>query len=377
MNVINETNLIQPGLNTVEKSRSNPGQKSLSGHRTGIFKYRCPVTGIPVGPGSRSLSVCEFKYIYLRCKRSVNIVIPSIGANRDIIFIIYIVYYIDFYPFLNQIKSNLSPPCETRIFIDICPTKLISPNLVMINILPQQYIYGDIFELKSDVDPNWWHVVVPNSSLHGEPPEHIYVPATYVERIADSYQSPTTNQGEEDEMLPPPPTEDELAAVLESPMESPVVPAAIEDRSAVSLNLKSLGQSTHSEEAGFLRSPSNGSSNSSAAGGAPVIRNIRTSSPRPMSHIPGISAGTVEARRQFLSRQMSDSQLAGPTTSPRQRGGGSLKIKPRDLSSGLMRDSAIMTTNEVGNSSFHHPVNISGPKPTRIPKELCNYLSTS
>eukprot|EP00116_Pleurobrachia_bachei_P004858 sb/3465120/ len=41
-----------------------------------------------------------------KCKRSVNIVIPSIGANRDIIFIIYIVYYIDFYPFSNQIKSN-------------------------------------------------------------------------------------------------------------------------------------------------------------------------------------------------------------------------------------------------------------------------------
>eukprot|EP00116_Pleurobrachia_bachei_P013276 sb/3473538/ len=47
--LINETNLIQSGLNTVEKSRSNPGQKSLSGHRTGIFKNRCPVTGIPVG----------------------------------------------------------------------------------------------------------------------------------------------------------------------------------------------------------------------------------------------------------------------------------------------------------------------------------------
>ena len=47
--VINETNLIQSGLNTFEKSRSNPGQKSLSGHRTGIVKNRCPVTGIPVG----------------------------------------------------------------------------------------------------------------------------------------------------------------------------------------------------------------------------------------------------------------------------------------------------------------------------------------
>eukprot|EP00116_Pleurobrachia_bachei_P014376 sb/3474638/ len=42
-----------------------------------------------------------------RCKRSVNIVIPSIGANRDIIFIIYIVYYIDFYPFSNQIKTRV------------------------------------------------------------------------------------------------------------------------------------------------------------------------------------------------------------------------------------------------------------------------------
>ena len=31
--VINETNLIQHDLNNVEKSRSNPGQKSLSGHR--------------------------------------------------------------------------------------------------------------------------------------------------------------------------------------------------------------------------------------------------------------------------------------------------------------------------------------------------------
>ena len=43
-------------------------------------------------------------------------------------------------------------------------------------------------------------------------------------------------------------------------------------------------------------------------------------------------------------------------------------LSPCVVSSGLMRDSVVMTTNDVGNSSFHHPVNISGPKPSRIPK---------
>ena len=49
---------------------------------------------------------------------------------------------------------------------------------------------GDVFELKSDDDPNWWHVVVPNTSVNGEPPEHIYVPATYVERLDEDYLPP-------------------------------------------------------------------------------------------------------------------------------------------------------------------------------------------
>ena len=46
-----------------------------------------------------------------------------------------------------------------------------------------RFARGDIFELVDDADPNWWHVILPRSGGH-DVPEHIYVPATYVAKVA-------------------------------------------------------------------------------------------------------------------------------------------------------------------------------------------------
>ena len=45
-----------------------------------------------------------------------------------------------------------------------------------------QFVKGDTFELVDDTDPNWWHVTLPRRQEQ-EVPEHIYVPATYVEKF--------------------------------------------------------------------------------------------------------------------------------------------------------------------------------------------------
>ncbi|XP_063695330.1 rho GTPase-activating protein 12-like isoform X7 [Bolinopsis microptera] len=65
-----------------------------------------------------------------------------------------------------------------------------------------QFVKGDTFELVDDRDPNWWHVTLPRRQEQ-ELPEHIYVPATYVEKYED----------ENIPDLPPPPSDAELASI--------------------------------------------------------------------------------------------------------------------------------------------------------------------
>lgn len=47
-----------------------------------------------------------------------------------------------------------------------------------------KFLKGDTFELVDDTDPNWWHVTLPRKKEQ-EVPEHIYVPATYVEKFEE------------------------------------------------------------------------------------------------------------------------------------------------------------------------------------------------
>ena len=46
-----------------------------------------------------------------------------------------------------------------------------------------RFVKGDTFELVDDKDPNWWHVILPR--VGSQIPEHIYVPATYVQKIEE------------------------------------------------------------------------------------------------------------------------------------------------------------------------------------------------
>ncbi|KAL5263642.1 hypothetical protein ACHWQZ_G008866 [Mnemiopsis leidyi] len=86
-----------------------------------------------------------------------------------------------------------------------------------------QFFKGDTFELVDDTDPNWWHVTLPRKEEQ-ETPEHIYVPATYVEKFLD------VNRSIDD--LPPPPTDEELASIsVSNPQEKQPVSSKNEPRS--------------------------------------------------------------------------------------------------------------------------------------------------